>query len=127
MVFLSRDLLAKELLESLAILSELLDTLMELVEGHLVLEEGPAEFGFIVDEADLSDGVGLSGCRKASVSLRNIGPGASNAPAEASSFLGTGSLDFLSSSRRLGEIVKKSTPARALISPVYKEYERCQI
>lgn len=40
------------------------------------------------------------------------------APAAASSFLGTGSLDFLSSSRRAGAMVRKSTPARALISPI---------
>lgn len=38
-------------------------------------------------------------------------------PAEESSLLGTGSVDFLRSSRREGEIVRKSTPARALISP----------
>jgi hypothetical protein len=63
MVFLGRNLLAEELLESLAILSKLLDTLVELVEGHLVLEESPAEFGLVVDEADLGDGVGLGGCR----------------------------------------------------------------
>ena len=38
-------------------------------------------------------------------------------PAAESNFLGTGSEEFFNSSRREGEIVKKSTPARALISP----------
>lgn len=41
-------------------------------------------------------------------------------PALESSFLGTGSEDFLSSSNKLGEMVRKSTPASALISPTYK-------
>jgi hypothetical protein len=36
----------------------------------------------------------------------------------ASSLLGTGAFEFLSSSRSAGEMVRKSTPARALISPV---------
>ena len=41
-----------------------------------------------------------------------------DSPAAASSFLGTGEESFLSSSKRAGEIVRKSQPARALISPV---------
>ena len=34
---------------------------MKLIESHLVLEESPTEFGFIVDEGDLGDWFGLSG------------------------------------------------------------------
>ena len=56
---LSRELPAKEVLEGLAILSELLDTLMQLVERHLVLEEGPAELGLVVDEGHLLDRLAL--------------------------------------------------------------------
>lgn len=41
-------------------------------------------------------------------------------PARASSFLGTGAVEFLSSSSSAGAIVRKSTPARALISPICK-------
>lgn len=76
MVFtiLSRDLLVEKLLESLAVLSELLDTLVELVEGHLVLKEGPAELGLIVDEADFVDGVGRSGYTRGSWSAGRTGP-----------------------------------------------------
>ena len=48
-----RELPAEEVLEGLAILSELLDTLVQLVERHLVLEEGPTELGLVVDEGDL--------------------------------------------------------------------------
>ena len=52
---LGGELLADELLEGLAVLSELLDALVELVERHLVLEEGPAELGLVVDVRDLRD------------------------------------------------------------------------
>ena len=48
-------------LEGLAILSKLLDAFMELVEGHLVLEKLPAEFGLIVNIGDLLDWFGLCG------------------------------------------------------------------
>ena len=44
-------------------------------------------------------------------------------PSLASSFWGTGSAEPLSSSRRAGEMVKKSTPARDLISLVWYEHE----
>lgn len=40
------------------------------------------------------------------------------------SFLGTGDVSFFSSSRRAGEIVRKSQPAKALISPVYDKMVR---
>lgn len=61
---LDRKLLAKELLEGLAVLSELLNTLMELIKRHLVLEEGPAEIGLVVNEGDLRYLLCLSaGCR----------------------------------------------------------------
>ena len=55
---LSRELLAEQALEGLAVLSELLDTLVKLVERHLVLEELPAELGLVVDVRDLRDGGG---------------------------------------------------------------------
>lgn len=58
---LGRDLLAEELLESLAILGKFLDTLVELVEGHGVLEELPAELRLIVDVGHLSKGLVLGG------------------------------------------------------------------
>ena len=52
------ELLADEALEGLAVLSELLDTLVKLVERHLVLEQRPAELGLVVDVRDLRDGGG---------------------------------------------------------------------
>ena len=51
---LGRNLLAKELLEGLTVLSELLDTLVELVESHSILEKLPAELGLVVDVRNLS-------------------------------------------------------------------------
>ena len=56
---LSRELLAEQLLEGLAVLGELLDTLVELVERHLVLEESPAELGLVVDKRDLRQRLAL--------------------------------------------------------------------
>jgi hypothetical protein len=53
--------LAEEALKSLAVLSKLLNTLVQLVERHLVLEEGPAELRLVVDEGDLGHGLGLCG------------------------------------------------------------------
>lgn len=43
----------ENLLENLGVGGEAADTLVELVEGHLVLEEGPAEGGLVVDVRDL--------------------------------------------------------------------------
>lgn len=57
---LSREFLFEEVLEGLAVLSELLDALVELVERHLVLEQGPAELSLVVDIGDLGDGGGRS-------------------------------------------------------------------
>ena len=54
---LGRELFAEERFECLAVLGKLLDPLVELVKGHLVLEEGPAEFGLVVDVGDLVDGL----------------------------------------------------------------------
>ena len=48
------ELLADEALEGLAVLSELLDTLVELVESHSILEKLPAELGLVVDVRNLS-------------------------------------------------------------------------
>lgn len=58
---LSLEFLEEHGLEGLAILSKLLDTFMELVEGHLVLEKLPAEFGLIVDIGNFLDWLGLCG------------------------------------------------------------------
>lgn len=55
---LRRKLLAEEGLERLAVLSEFLDALVQLVECHLVLEECPAELGLVVDKRDLVDFLG---------------------------------------------------------------------
>ena len=49
------EFLAEMRLERLPILGKLFDSFVELVKGHLVLEEGPAEFGFVVDERDPVD------------------------------------------------------------------------
>ena len=45
-------------LERLTILSELLDPLMKLVEGHRFLEQRPPELRLVVDEGDFRDWVG---------------------------------------------------------------------
>ena len=51
---LGGELLAEEGLEGLAVLGELLDALVELVKGHGVLEERPAELGLVVNVRNLS-------------------------------------------------------------------------
>ena len=48
-----RELLTEELLEGVAVLGELLDALVQLVERHLLLEQLPAELGLVVDVGDL--------------------------------------------------------------------------
>ena len=53
--------------------------------------------------------------------------GASLAARVASSFLGTGAVDFLSSSRRAGEMVRKSTPAKEVISPVCHRKQKSEL
>lgn len=55
------ELLLEDVLERDTILGELLDTFVELVEGHRVLEECPAELGLVVDEGDLLQRLALSG------------------------------------------------------------------
>ena len=57
----SLELRAEEALESLAVLRELADTLVELVGRHLVFAERPAELGLVVDVRDLGKGVGRRG------------------------------------------------------------------
>ena len=59
---LGGELLAEEVLEGIAILSELLDTLVKLVESHLVLEKSPAELGLVVNVRDLRKRVGGGSC-----------------------------------------------------------------
>jgi hypothetical protein len=46
----------EEVLELLSVGGELDNALVELGEGHTVLEEGPAERGLVVDERDLLGG-----------------------------------------------------------------------
>ena len=58
---LSRDLLLEQILEGLTILSEFLDTLMQLIKRHLFLEQRPAELGLVVDEGDFGDRFALGG------------------------------------------------------------------
>ena len=58
---LSGEFLAEDRLECFPVLGELLDAFVELVKGHLLLEEGPAEFGFVVDKGDFFDGLELGG------------------------------------------------------------------
>lgn len=62
---LSRDLLAEELLERLSIVGELLNTLVQLVECHLILKELPSELGLIVYVGNLCDGLALCSCEDA--------------------------------------------------------------
>ena len=61
---LRRKLLLEDFLQGLAVLGELLDALVELVERHLVLEERPAELGLVVDERHLRDRLGLGRARR---------------------------------------------------------------
>lgn len=58
----SGELLLKHITENVRVCSKLLDALMQLVKGHLVLQECPAERGFVVDVGDLLEGGGLGGC-----------------------------------------------------------------
>ena len=48
-------------LEGVTVFGKFFDALVELVERHGVLEKGPSELGFIVDESDFGDGSGRSG------------------------------------------------------------------
>lgn len=50
LLHLSRELLLESLLERLSVSSKLADTLAELLDGHLLLVEGKAEGGLVVDE-----------------------------------------------------------------------------
>lgn len=52
------QLLPEDGLEGLAVLCELLDTFMELVKRHLVLEESPTELWLVIDVRDLGHLVG---------------------------------------------------------------------
>lgn len=58
-LYLSIELLLQQVLEGLAILSELLDTLMEFFKRHRVLKQCPAELGLVVDVGDFRNGFGL--------------------------------------------------------------------
>ena len=49
------ELLDKRVTEGLAISGKLADTLMELVERHLLLEQVPTELGLVVDVRNLGD------------------------------------------------------------------------
>ena len=58
---LRREFLAEDSLERFPVLGKLLDAFVQLVNSHLVLEDGPAEFRFVVDEGDLFDGLEVGG------------------------------------------------------------------
>ncbi len=51
------ELLAEKVLEGLAVLRELADTLVKLVRRHLVLAQCPAELSLVVNVRDLGDGL----------------------------------------------------------------------
>ena len=59
---LSSDFSLEEVLKSFAVLSKLLDTLMELIKRHLFLEERPAELWLVVDIGYFGNRVSLAGC-----------------------------------------------------------------
>lgn len=69
-IALGSDFSLEEGLESLAILSKLLDALVELIEGHLFLEEYPAELWLVVDVRNFGDGVCLGGCKWINVIIK---------------------------------------------------------
>ena len=114
--------IAEEVLEGLAVLCELADSLVELVSGHLVLGERPAELRLVVNVRNFGDGLASYGY-PSYIAIHQMVLKMKYVPLAASSFLGTGEVSFLSSSSREGEMVKKSTPASALISPVYVTIE----
>ena len=60
--YLVAELLLEDVLERDGVGCKLADPLVELVERHLVLEQGPPELWLVVDEARLCDGIRL-GCR----------------------------------------------------------------
>jgi hypothetical protein len=61
--YLSREFLPEEVLQSLTILGEFFDAFVELVESHLLLEERPSEFGFVVNIRDFGQCVCLRSYR----------------------------------------------------------------
>jgi len=56
---LGLDFLSEHTLQGVSVFSELLDTLMKLVECHLVLKKRPAEFWLIVDIGDFGNWISL--------------------------------------------------------------------
>lgn len=60
-VFLRTQLLPQNLSQRHAILGELLNTLMELIKRHRILEKFPAELGFIVNIRHFGDRISFSG------------------------------------------------------------------
>jgi hypothetical protein len=58
---LSPDFLEKDVLKGAAVFSKLLDSFMELVEGHLVLKKIPAEFGLIFNIGNFRNTFSLCG------------------------------------------------------------------
>lgn len=56
------ELLLEGLFERDGISGKLDDTLVQLVECHLVSKECPAELGLVVDVSDLGDRVSFGGC-----------------------------------------------------------------
>ena len=59
--FSGRELLPQQFLQSLTVLREFLDPLVELVERHLVLEQLPAELWLVSDVRHLRHGMSFGG------------------------------------------------------------------
>lgn len=113
------------------------DALVELVPGHRLLKEGPAELGLVVDVRDLGDLLGRRRC-ETEIFLSTIGTRAKEGPTKLGRKLllkllvvllepegRRESVDVRNAARartylssRVGAMVKKSHPASSSISPV---------
>lgn len=70
---LGGKLLPDDFPESVRILSEFLDTLVQLVECHLVLQQRPPEFRLVVNKGDLGNRFGLSSERSVKLLRYELG------------------------------------------------------
>lgn len=98
---LTAELLPEHLLASISVLGETSDTLVELVESHGVVEELPSESSLVVDERDLLHLVGRGGR-----SVELLGDLGAERLAQVVWQDNTTYLEFLSSSRSLGAMVR---------------------
>lgn len=112
---LSLELLSEGTPKSVCILSKLLDTLVQLVPCHLILKEFPAELGLVVDVRDLRDRICLGRCLCIELLRDRLG--------RILEFFKKSRCDPVMILRRKKQKdayvthVKKSTPAKDLISP----------